>query len=47
MIRLAARDPDYKGLAELETFVEWYGQKVREIVGPDDIALAELELRSK
>jgi len=47
MIRLAARDPDYKGLTELETFVEWYGQKVREIVGPDDIALAELELRSK
>ena len=47
MVRLAAQDPDYKGLHKLETFVAWYGQRVREIVGPDDIALAELELRTK
>jgi hypothetical protein len=47
LVRLAAKDPDYKGLTKLETFVEWYGRKIRDVVGPEDISLAELELRTK
>jgi hypothetical protein len=45
LLKMAERDPGYTGMEELKSFVDWHSKRVREEVGPDDIALAETFLK--
>jgi hypothetical protein len=47
MARLAAKDPEYQGIDDLNNFIEWHSKRVRYLAGPEDIALATEEMLRK
>lgn len=44
MMKLAEKDPEYKGMEDLKIFVDWYGKKIRDLVGEADVEQARQQM---
>jgi hypothetical protein len=47
MASLARKDPAYTDIETLDAFIDWHGNRVRYLAGPEDVELAEHEMATK